>query len=838
MGVNPTQTNFNTFTFDGENSRNYGVYITGEGVFNAPERNVEMVEIPGRNGAFALDKGNFNNIEVTYPAGIFADTEADFAQAVSDMRNWLCSKVGYVRLEDDYNPNEYRMAIYKSGLEVDHDFLIAGEFDLVFECKPQRYLKSGETPITIGEWGETTTYTGEIAQFENPNGYLAVKSLTADIEPLQDLHGYDKPWVGGAGKNKLPTGVLSTKGGTGVTATLNDDGSISLSGTPNATQFIGYQFSIKAGSYVLNGCPTGGGSSTYQAQIRQSALDGTALVTDTGSGTVFNPTADLTVYYSIRIASGYTIPTGTIFKPMIRLSTESDATYEPWENICPITGWTGCEVNVSGKNIFATYDSLSWTPSVTKNTDGTLTVVGNRTANGAYEIGAVFLKANITYTMKASGSADLYFQMRDANGNVVAFAGINDANYTPTSDEIVTIRLFARANITFDTVLYPQIETGETSTTYEPYNPNSAVYNITWQDDAGTVYGGTVDVVSGVLTAYPYYASYNGETLVGPWVSSMDEYVQGATPATGAQVVDLGGTPTTYQLTGEQIDLLIGHNNVWNNVGDTSIEVGNDPQYVINPTRFDAQPLLEVVGYGTIDFVGSPIKVFNENVGAVGINSPSVVFDKVVFGGSRVFYTSLNESPLNVGDSIIVSGEKVEITMGYPLSTVSGVTVTSTTNCSATARQGGSNVWAVSIELNQFSFVKGTGSTATASCVVSITLDGVAQTYTFTRTAQYRSWDIKQSMGCAGSTTGSPQGSFRVYIPQIVGVSTKSTQGITKKIDLGLGYAWNDDFGEQISMNDIVQLPSELPTLASGANTITYDNTITQLDIVPRWWQV
>ena len=159
MGINPTQANFKSFTFDGENSRNYGVYITGQGVFNAPERNVEMVEIPGRNGAYALDKGTFNNIEVTYPAGIFADTEADFAQAVSDLRNFLCSRVGYVRLEDDYNPNEYRLAIYKSGLDVEHDFLIAGEFELVFECKPQRFLKSGETAISVTSGNSITNPT-------------------------------------------------------------------------------------------------------------------------------------------------------------------------------------------------------------------------------------------------------------------------------------------------------------------------------------------------------------------------------------------------------------------------------------------------------------------------------------------------------------------------------------------------------------------------------------------------------------------------------------------------------------------------------------------------------
>ena len=71
MGVIKTGAIFNGFTFDGENSKDYGVYITGSGVFNAPERDVEMISIPGRDGAFAQDMGRFSNIEVTYPAGLF-----------------------------------------------------------------------------------------------------------------------------------------------------------------------------------------------------------------------------------------------------------------------------------------------------------------------------------------------------------------------------------------------------------------------------------------------------------------------------------------------------------------------------------------------------------------------------------------------------------------------------------------------------------------------------------------------------------------------------------------------------------------------------------------------
>ena len=156
MAVAKTGAIFKTLTFDGQSSRNYGVYITGEAVYNAPERAVEMITIPGRNGAFAFDQGRFENIEVTYPAGIFADTEDDFVAAVSNLRNMLCSRKGYCRLTDDYNPNEYRMAIYKSGLEVDTSLMRAGEFDITFECKPQRFLTSGETEMAVSS-GDTIT---------------------------------------------------------------------------------------------------------------------------------------------------------------------------------------------------------------------------------------------------------------------------------------------------------------------------------------------------------------------------------------------------------------------------------------------------------------------------------------------------------------------------------------------------------------------------------------------------------------------------------------------------------------------------------------------------------
>ena len=74
MAVIKTGAIFKSLTFDGIDSRTYGVYITGEAVFNAPTRRVNMIQIPGRNGLFAQDEGAFDNLTVTYPAGLYGVT--------------------------------------------------------------------------------------------------------------------------------------------------------------------------------------------------------------------------------------------------------------------------------------------------------------------------------------------------------------------------------------------------------------------------------------------------------------------------------------------------------------------------------------------------------------------------------------------------------------------------------------------------------------------------------------------------------------------------------------------------------------------------------------------
>lgn len=155
---------YNSFTFDNINSLTEGVYISGSSAFNAPERDVEMIVIPGRNGEFIRDNGRFNNIEVTYPCGVVGDS-TDFKTKMQNIRNKLASKRGYYRLVDTYNPNEYRMGVFKDAIEVEPVAQnTAGQFEVVFNCKPQRFLTSGETKTTVTSGSTVTNPTPFDAQ--------------------------------------------------------------------------------------------------------------------------------------------------------------------------------------------------------------------------------------------------------------------------------------------------------------------------------------------------------------------------------------------------------------------------------------------------------------------------------------------------------------------------------------------------------------------------------------------------------------------------------------------------------------------------------------------------
>lgn len=137
-------------TIDGRSSLDFHTRISGSGTFGSPKRDVDRIPVPGRNGEVIIDNGRYENIPVEFPAFIAKDFEKNFGA----LRDYLSTLRGYKRLEDSYHPEEYRMAYFDGEISPKTTTRnLAGTFTLAFDCKPQRFLKSGEIPITLTDDG-------------------------------------------------------------------------------------------------------------------------------------------------------------------------------------------------------------------------------------------------------------------------------------------------------------------------------------------------------------------------------------------------------------------------------------------------------------------------------------------------------------------------------------------------------------------------------------------------------------------------------------------------------------------------------------------------------------
>ena len=253
-------------------------------------------------------------------------------------------------------------------------------------------------------------------------------------------------------------------------------------------------------------------------------------------------------------------------------------------NIRPISGWTQADVNRMRANLF-NYDAwktvgVTRCTAVFENNGVTLTATG---ADAFTNYLTADFPADARIPVKVGEPITLSWNTPDTevaarvyifpNGAAAGLVSTPAANkkltYTPTDGvTYITFRLGVTANGA--TVHYKNIMVnfGTTAAAYAPFT-GGTTYHIPL---GRTVYGGTLDVKRGKLNVKPYYASYSGQSLVGPWISSHDKYVAGAAPTTGAQVVDMGAAGTDYDVTPHTIKTLLGVNNIWADSGDTTLE--------------------------------------------------------------------------------------------------------------------------------------------------------------------------------------------------------------------------------------------------------------------------
>lgn len=127
--------------YDGKSLSEFGVYSSGKGTFSAPAKDVSYIQVPGRNGDLIIDNGRYNNITVPYNSFIVQHLRERFAA----LRAFLFSRKGYKRLEDSFNPEEFRLAAISESINPELTKLNReGTFTMNFNCKPQRFLKIGE----------------------------------------------------------------------------------------------------------------------------------------------------------------------------------------------------------------------------------------------------------------------------------------------------------------------------------------------------------------------------------------------------------------------------------------------------------------------------------------------------------------------------------------------------------------------------------------------------------------------------------------------------------------------------------------------------------------------
>ena len=181
-----------TLTVNGQDLSAFGCYVTSSNsLFASAQPDVEKIKVPGKNGDLTYFNGKYNNITITYSAFIYYD----FAQNFSDLRNFLSKITDYVKIEDSFNDNEYRMGRFlvdgKSFSPIVVNDMTMGHFTLSFDCKPQRFLVSGDAESTFSASGTITNPTSWASEplitvYGTGNGILDIGNYRCTITGMTE----------------------------------------------------------------------------------------------------------------------------------------------------------------------------------------------------------------------------------------------------------------------------------------------------------------------------------------------------------------------------------------------------------------------------------------------------------------------------------------------------------------------------------------------------------------------------------------------------------------------------------------------------------------------------
>lgn len=403
--------------------------------------------------------------------------------------------------------NEYKKKIDRiiEGTKGDSAYQIAVKNG--FEGTEKKWLESLK-----GDKGDKGELVDLIKEEEGKN--ISIES--ANLPAIEVRIEGESQQATRSGKNLLDN-TATTKISNGITFTVNSDKTVNVNGTNDSSansSLIINRYDLSPGTYILNGCPSGGASNTYRLAIQETGSYSILGSIDIGNGSgEFTIDTTTNVQIAIFIQKGLTI-NNLLFKPMLREATIADDTYEQY-GASPSPDYFSKIENLEGENICPSLNTTKTINGVTftKNKDGSITMNGTATAETTYPINVnsttntrtVLLKANSNYRMLLNYESGKYTtQVFYLKNNVIAYSS-SSSSLIETVEETkagMYIRVYKDA-VLDNVTIYPQITKGEEYKPYVPYN------SLEFKDVGSNV----LELSKGTVTLNGVTLTSDGETI-------------------------------------------------------------------------------------------------------------------------------------------------------------------------------------------------------------------------------------------------------------------------------------------------------------------------------------
>ena len=172
-------------------SLNHGIILTAPPPIVFAEREIEAVSVAGRSGDLIFDTGRYKNVPIPYECAIIPEAGNSLRDTAVSALNLLRSAAGYSRLENTFQKDTFRVGRVASKISIESIMEQAGRFTVEFDCKPQRFKKSGEKAVPFSVEGQIWNSTEFealplIYVYGSAAGTVMVGGTTVEIKEISD----------------------------------------------------------------------------------------------------------------------------------------------------------------------------------------------------------------------------------------------------------------------------------------------------------------------------------------------------------------------------------------------------------------------------------------------------------------------------------------------------------------------------------------------------------------------------------------------------------------------------------------------------------------------------